>query len=260
MWKEMPNDVYHGEYRSFLSSSDLRRILRSPAHWRVPQAPSTKAQEFGTLAHEAVLEPDHWKARCRPASKVDRRTTEGKAVAAWQASQEEKFGLRFIDETLFNQIEALAANVHACLGGSGIFTGGLAERSGFAEIDGVNVRIRPDYLTDEYIFDLKTTSDSRMESFQRSIFQYNYELQACFYCDIAELVDGKRRKFMWIAVENDAPYGVCVYEPDEAVLERGRKLYRQALKTYLECASLDYWPAYPTAPQTIRLPKYLENQ
>jgi len=259
MWKEIPNSEYHSEYSTYLSSSDLRRILRSPAHWRSPKPPTSKAQEFGTLAHEAVLEPDMFAARCRPSSKVDRRTTEGKAIAAWQASHEEKFGIKFIDETLYNQVTELAESVRTSLGTSGILTGGVAERSGFAEIDGVSVRIRPDYLTDEYIIDLKTTFDSRIESFQRSIFQYGYDLQSSFYCDVAELVDGKRRKFLWVAVESEAPYGVSVYEPDEAVIERGRKLYRQALKTYVECASLDYWPSYPTATQTIKLPRYLEN-
>lgn len=259
MWKEIPNNEYHSEYSTFLSSSDLRRILRSPAHWRAPKQPSTKAQEFGTLAHEAVLEPDNFAARCRPTSKVDRRTTEGKAIAAWQASQEEKYGIKFIDETLYNQITTLAESVRTSLGSTGIFAGGVAERSGFAELGGINVRIRPDYLTDTHIYDLKTTYDSRIESFQRSIFQYQYELQCAFYLDVAELVDGKKRKFVWVAVENEAPYGVCVFEPDEAVIERGRRMYRQALAMYKECASLDYWPSYPTTVQTIKVPRYLEN-
>ena len=258
MWKEIPNSEYHSEYSTYLSSSDLRRILRSPAHWRAPKPATSKAQEFGTLAHEAVLEPDSWKARCRPSSKIDRRTTEGKAVAQWQANQTEKFGIQFIDETLYNQIEALAANVHARLGNSGLFTGGVAELSGFSEIYGCNVRIRPDYLKDDLIIDLKTSSDSRIENFQRSIFNYGYDLQAAFYLDCAFEIDGKARKFLWVVVESDAPHGVCVYEPDEAVLERGRKLYRQAIKTYLECAEIDYWPSYPTTTQTIKLPRYME--
>lgn len=258
-WKEIPADVYHGEYRSFISSSDLRRILRSPAHWRSPQPFASKAQEFGTLAHEAVLEPDSWASRCRPSSKIDRRTTEGKTVAQWQASQTEKFGIQFVEETLFNQIETLSANVHACLGNPGLLSGGMAELSGFTEINGCNARIRPDYLKDDYIIDLKTSYDSRIESFQRSIFQYGYDLQAAFYLDCAELIDGKKRKFLWVAVENESPYGVCVYEPNEAVLERGRRLYRQAINTYLECAELDYWPSYSTATQTIKLPRYMEN-
>lgn len=258
MWKEISNSEYHSEYRNFISSSDLRRILRSPAHWRAPQSGPSKAQEFGTLAHEAILEPDSWKARCRPSSKIDRRTTEGKTIAQWQASQTEIFGIQFIDETLFNSIETLAANVHSCLGDTGILTGGVAELSGFTELLGCNVRIRPDYLRDDLIIDLKTSTDSRIENFQRSIFNYGYELQAAFYLDCAAQIDGKQRKFLWVVVESEAPYGVCVYEPDEAVLERGRKLYRQAIKTYLECAEIDYWPSYPTKTQTIKLPRYLE--
>lgn len=258
-WKQIPNEEYHSEYKSFLSSTDLRRILRSPAHYRAPQVSSSPAQEFGTLAHEAVLEPDTWKACCRPSPKVDGRTAEGKAQKLWQQSQFEQHGIRFIDQTTFDQVEALARSIHSSVGAGGLLTGGVAELSGFTEFQGVNIRIRPDYLTDETVVDLKTTQDSRIESFGKSIFTWGYEVQAALYLDAAKAIDGKDRRFVWIAVEKEAPYGVCIFEPDAAVLERGRRLYKQAIATYLECAEIDFWPSYSTETQTIKLPRYMEN-
>lgn len=259
MWKQIPNEEYHSEYRSYLSSSDLRRLLRSPAHYRAPQPPPSPAMEFGTLAHEAILEPDNWTALCRPASKVDGRTTEGKAVKAWQQQQTEKFGYRFIAEDLFNQVEQLAASVQASVGQSGLLAGGLAEHSGFTELESANIRIRPDYLKDDVIVDLKTCQDARPEAFTRSVFTYGYDVQAALYLDAAKAIDGKTRKFVWIAIEKEAPFGVCIYEASAEVLERGRRLYKQAIATYLECSAFDVWPSYTTQTQIITLPRYLEN-
>jgi len=259
MWKQIPNEEYHSEYRSYLSSSDLRRILRSPAHYRAPQPPPSQAMEFGTLAHEAVLEPDNWAALCRPANKVDGRTAEGKAVKAWQQQQSEKFGFRFINEDLFNQIEELARSVRASVGTTGLLSCGVAELSGFSELEGANIRVRPDYLSDEFIVDLKTTQDSRIEAFGRSVFTYGYDVQAALYLDAARAIDGKKRKFVWIAVEKESPYGVCIYEASAEVLERGRRLYKQALATYQECVTFDTWPSYSTQTQVINLPRYMEN-
>lgn len=256
-WQHIPAEVYHGSYTNFLSSSDLRRLLRSPAHYRTPHSAPTAAQEFGTLVHECVLEPDVWQARRRPSLKFDRRTKEGKALYDWQQSQELERGFRFVPEDTFNQVEAIAHSVQSSLGSSGLLTGGVAELSGISEILDTPVRIRPDYLKDDVIVDLKTCVDAR--EFQKSVFNYSYEVQAAFYLDVAKAIDGKDRKFVWLAVEKEAPYGCMIYEPSEAVLERGRKLYKQAIQTYIECASFDVWPSYSTKTQQITLPRWLQE-
>jgi len=259
MLKQISNEEYHSEYRNYLSSSDLRRILRSPAHFRAPQATATPAQEFGTLAHEIVLEPESFAARCRPSPKLDRRTKEGKALADWQASQEAERGIKFIAEDTFSQLEQLAASVQSSVGPSGFLTGGVAELSGFTQLCGSNIRVRPDYLKDDVIVDLKTTFDSRPDPFLKSVLAYGYHIQASLYCDACEAIDGNKRDFIWIAVEKDAPYGVQIFKASEEMLAHGRKLYQQAIRTYLICSTFDHWPGYTTAIQTLTLPKWAQE-
>lgn len=256
MWKQISNEAYHGEYRSYLSSSDIRRLLRSPAHYRAPSTPPSEAQEFGTLVHEAILEPDLWAARCRPSGKIDRRTKEGKAIAEWQESQSESLGLRFIPEYTYNKVCAIAERVQASVGASGLLTSGVAESSGFSEIYGQPVKIRPDYMTDEVIVDLKTTNDAR--EFEKSVFNYGYDIQAAFYVAVAEAIDGIKRKFVWLVVEKETPHGVQIYEPSPEVMERGTALFRQAIDTYKTCATLDVWPSYSTKTQTVNLPRWIK--
>jgi hypothetical protein len=216
--------------------------------------------EFGTLAHEAVLEPDNWTALCRPASKVDGRTTEGKAVKQWQQQQSEKFGYRFINEDLYNQIEQLAASVRTHLGASSLLASGVAEVSGILErFCDVNVRIRPDYLTDGHIIDLKTTVDGRSDAFSRSVMTFGYHIQAAFYVDVAQALDGNKRDFYWVAVEKEAPFAVAVYKASDAMLEYGRTQYKRAIELYKECASLDLWPAYSQQIQQLELPNWVKE-
>lgn len=254
-WQHIPAEEYHGNYRNYLSSSDLRRILRSPAHYRTPSSPPSAAQEIGTLVHECILEPDLWQTSRRPSPKIDRRTKEGKALADWQQSQEYERGIKFVPEDLYAQVQAIADSVSASVGSSGLLAGGVAELSGLSEILETPVRIRPDYLRDDLIVDLKTCQDAR--DFPKSVFSWGYEIQAAFYLDVASAIDGKERRFVWIAVEKEAPYGVAIYEPDPIVLDRGRALYRKAIETYKHCAEWDVWPSYSTDIQTVKLPKYL---
>jgi hypothetical protein len=259
MWKQISNEEYHSEYRNYLSSSDLRKLLRSPAHYRTASTPSTPAQEFGTLVHEAVLEPDMFKARCRPSPKIDRRTTEGKALAAWQEEQHARHGIKFLAEDVYSQIEDITRAVSASVGATGILSGGVAELSGFTELCGSNIRVRPDYLKNDCIVDLKTTFDARPDPFLKSVLAYGYHIQASLYCDACEAIDGNKRDFIWIAVEKDAPYGVQIFKASGEMLAHGQKLYQKAIQTYLECSALDYWPGYSTVIQTLTLPKWAQE-
>ena len=91
------------------------------------------------------------------------------------------------------------------------------------------------------------------------MINFGYEVQAAFYLDVAEAIDGKKRKFYWVAVEKDAPYAVAVYEASEAMIERWRTQYKKAIQLYLECAEYDVWPAYSQQVQTLDLPTWVKE-
>jgi exodeoxyribonuclease VIII len=247
---------YHAQ-RDFIGSSDLRRLLRSPAHFQTTSAFSSSAQEFGTLVHQRVLEPDDWAARCRVAPKIDRRTKEGKAIAEQLALQEQIDGIKFIAEDLFKQVELCAGSVLSSVGPTGLLAGGLAEVSGFArDFHGIDAKIRPDYMRDDLIVDLKTTHDARPDAVIRSVMNYQYHVQASYYLSVAKAIDGKSRRFVWIFVEKDAPFGVQIYEPSEAMLSNGWALFNRAIEIYRECRDLEHFPGYSTAIQKLELPRW----
>ena len=66
MWRnDLSNESYQNDFRSYLSSSDIRRLLRSPAHYKNPTRIESPAMAFGTLVHTFVLEPGVAEARYR---------------------------------------------------------------------------------------------------------------------------------------------------------------------------------------------------
>jgi len=260
MWQQnLSNESYFNEFRSYLSSSDLRRLIRSPAHYKNPARIESAAMAFGTLVHTFVLEPAIAEARYRPRADVDGRTKEGKAVRDWESALASQQGIQFVNRSDYDAATSITASVRSHLGCGSLLSGGLAEVSGTVEgFSDVNVRIRPDYLTDKHIVDLKTCVDARSDAFSRSVINFLYQVQAAFYVDVAEAIDGKKRDFYWVAVEKDAPYAVSVFKASDAMLENGRAQYKCAIALYKECASMDLWPGYSQQIQQLDLPGWVK--
>ena len=261
MWRtDLANEAYQNDFRSYLSSTDIRRLLRSPAHYKNPTRIESPAMAFGSLVHTFVLEPGVAETRYRTRADVDGRTKEGKAVRDWEASLAAQQGIQFVNRSDYDAATSIASAVRTHLGCASILSGGLAEVScildGFCD---VNVRIRPDYLTDKHIVDLKTCVDARPDAFSRSVMTFGYAIQASWYCDIAQALDGQKRDFYWVAVEKEAPFAVAVYKASDAMMEYGRTQYKKAIELYKECASIDLWPAYSQQIQQLELPAWVKE-
>ena len=260
MWRDITEQEYFNDFRSYLSSTDIRRLLRSPAHFKNPTSLDTQATRLGTLAHAFVLLPHHAEARYRPRADVDGRTKEGKAIRDWEASLTAQQGIEFVSKADYEAAISIGSAVRSHLGCASLFTSGVAEVAGItSDFHGINARIKPDYRTDSAIIDVKTCVDGRPDPFVRSVMTYGYGVQAAYYLDVAEAIDGKKRKFFWCAVEKDTPFAVSVYEASDAMIERGRAQYKRAIELYKECASLDLWPAYSQQIQTLDLPAWIKD-
>lgn len=261
MWrKDLSNESYQNDFKSYLSSSDIRRLLRSPAHYKNPARVESPAMAFGSLVHTFVLEPHVAEARYSARADVDGRTKEGKAVRDWEASLAAQQGIQFVNRADYDAATSIATAVRSHLGCSSILSGGLAEVSCIHEgFCGINVRIRPDYIKDRHIVDLKTTVDGRQDAFSRSVMTFGYAIQAAFYVDVAQAVDGQKRDFYWVAVEKEGPWAVAVYKASDAMLSYGRAQYLKAIELYKECAAMDLWPAYSQQIQQLDLPGWIKE-
>ena len=249
----MPAAVYHGT--KALSKSGLDQFRKSPAHFRAWQDGITKnesspALEFGTAVHMAILEPELF-AAIYTVFAGDRRNKDGKA--AYEAVIAS--GKTPLNQEQWDNITGAAAAVHAHPAAAPLLNGIQTEVSCFDNWMGVKVKARIDGLGKDYIIDVKTTQDASPVAFGKSCAQFRYHVQAAWYRQITGI-----HRFVFIAVEKEAPYGVACYELDEQAINLGIDIIEEQLRTYIECEQLNSWPCYSSQIQSLSLPAWAARQ
>ena len=144
---------------------------------------------------------------------------------------------------------------------SQILTDGKPEVSHFWEDEetGILCKCRPDWQrSDGILVDVKSASEATPEAFQRSLHRYQYYVQAPFYLDGVTTTTGQAyEKFLFVVVETGPVPGVRIYDLGDYAIERGRDDYRRYLDELHKAQTVeDYWTGYPTAIESISLPKW----
>lgn len=256
---QLSNDAYHAS--SPISSSGLKRILQSPAHFKYPPASTvTRAKDIGSAIHCAVLEPDRFLTDYRVIDCEDRRSTIYKAACRdrdgsyvlTQAEGDNVQGMR--DGIMLNRSCRELIEMH------GDYELSLAVKD---PVTGVMVKVRYDKLcrSSGKPIDLKKTQCARARDFQRAIENYGYHISAALYQDAWEWLHGETIEPMrWIAVEEKSPNAAMLYKINPETLALGRALYRDALNIYADCLDKDNWPAYGDDEEEIGVPTWALEQ
>lgn len=261
----MPNEVYHN-YPEGISSSGLKLMLRSPAHYKfdAPYA-TTRPKEIGTAIHTALLEPERFHDEYVLLRDVtDRRASEYKQAIKVHGSERvlaagESDNVAGMQETVLAN-PAMSERLQA---------EGWRELSLFVRDPETQVliRVRYDLLSVSGIaVDVKKCQDARPEEFSKAIFNYAYDLQAALYSDAFEWATGKPLgAFEFAAIEEKMPHGRKLYQPCETTLQEGRAKYREALNLFAQCDTANEWPSLEcNGPEIISLPSWrmaqIENE
>jgi exodeoxyribonuclease VIII len=261
-------EEYHAMER--MSSSGIKQMLRSPAHfrsWKDTPTIATPAMQFGTVVHTLVLEPHHAEARIAvlPESAPDRRSKDGKEWHAnFLAGAEGKVIISAWD---YLRAGHAARAVRNSRGWSLIRPEGNIETSLLwrapARTSGVLCKARPDYFAPDiaYCVDLKTTADASREAFARQMWNLRYDIQAAFYLEGLYLATGiLPHSFAWCVVETDVPYGVAWYRMGQSEFEIARADIANGLELYATCVESQRWPGYESDIQDIRLPPWARSR
>lgn len=256
-----------------LSASGVKRILVSPAHFRVPLT-DTKALADGRLIHRAILEPESYgqttvvlpqdaptkpTARQRNAKKPSPDTLT--AIDWWDAWEREAAGRDILSTDDRQQHLDISGAVRSHPAAARLLADGEAEVSLFwqhAEHD-VPCKARFDWwrASDRILVDIKTTVDASPAGFAKQVARYQYHAQAAMYHTAAEHLFGEAPSaFVFIAVEKEPPYAVGVYALDAEAISKGHALVDQAATLYRQCLAADRWPGYPDTIQTLTLPAW----
>ena len=242
----MPDEDYRAEVG--VSNSALKYMQVNPAeylHQKNARRETTAAQLFGQVLHAALLEP-HRKLHCVKPDGMSFVTKEGKA---WRDAQT----LPILSQAEDNDVSGAYAAIMAHPVAGSIVQAAQKEVSCFKrdEKTGLALKCRADlvYSNDSgltIIADIKTTDDASEYKFRGSAIGWDYPRQAAYYLDLFGA-----SKFLFIAVEKSAPYGVQIFEVSDDKLASARDRIRENLDTLKTCIDSDNWPTYSTSIKLI---------
>lgn len=250
-----------------VSSSELKQIVKSPAHYRYwkdnPDDTDTPALLFGRACHKYVLETYDFYKEFAVAPNVDRRTKEGKEL--WNKFITESEGKDVITEEQFEVIDAMRNAMLSTPFVSKLINGEHEVSLFWTDEDtGIKCKCRPDSLNDKLkiICDYKTCDNAETQHFMRKAIDLGYDLQASYYLDGVKASIGLDCIFVFIAQEKKPPYAVNILQADDVFIRSGRQLYKDMLATYKECTETGNWWGYLGSENQINslgVPKWLEN-
>lgn len=261
----IPNKEYRE--REGVSSTDLKKIAKSPAHfryWKDHPQEDTPSLLFGRAAHKYMLEKDEFKTEFAVAPNVDRRTKEGKEL--WAKFVEENNDKDIISVDDMRKIEEMYEALYSTPFVKTLLSG-KKELSFFCEDEetGEIMKCRPDILTElgdaNILIDYKTCDSADSDDFMKQAIKLMYDLQMAYYLDILEKVTGKQYSVIFIAQEKNAPYCVNILEANDYFIRSGRDMYRTMLDRYAECKKTNNWYGYIQKEiNTLGLPNWLQKQ
>lgn len=278
---DLPFEKYLGD-RSAISSSGIRKILKSPRHYLADLVGMLGDDDeekdefrFGRAAHLLILEPQKFKElhvvepKFTGLTKDGRESSQSKeakqAKEAWRKSLHPEAVLITQEESdhLTNMVDSLMGHSQI----SNLLKNGKPEVSGFFNdpVTGIRVRFRPDYLTPDggslFLSDIKTTRDASAGLFSNDAARFKYHVQLALYADGIKKITGKDPEAVAIiACEKTPPYSSALYWLNEEDIETGRRWYRFALDTLKRCMTTNDWPGIQRDGQMLSLPKWTENE
>lgn len=269
MNKEQGIVISNSDYRMAegISSTDLKKIAKSPAHYRYwkdnPQQ-DTPALLFGRAAHKYMLEKDDFFTEFAVAPNVDKRTKVGKEE--WALFEADNQGKDIISADDFQKIKEMYDALYSTPFVS-LLLNGKKELSYFLkdEETGLVMKCRPDCQTQvgdtHILIDYKTTDNADSDEFMKQAIKLMYDLQMAYYKDITDKIKGVEHSVMFIAQEKTPPYCVNVLEANEYFIKSGRDMYRTMLDRYVECERTGNWYGYMQGEiNSLGLPNWLQKQ
>jgi len=258
-----------------VNHSKLQRIDKSPLHCHViPSLEKSPAIRLGQLVHAGKLEPDSVDARyaVMPQFELSPDNTTGKGEPSTSTATSYVKGKRSIFEDVAKQLGKIIVSqsqydqFQQCLTAMMLnkyvtdkVNTGQSEVSivWIDPVTGLRCKARLDSVSD-VIMDLKTSRDDGdrplPESFEWSMWSYNYYSQAAFYREGWYQVTGTMLPFVFAVVSTTAPIQCIAAPVGEITMCLGGDTNARRLKLYAACHASGVWPGYES-PELFELPE-----
>ena len=234
------------------SNSSLGWLYKSPRYYKWMKDTGgpepTAAMNEGSVVHCLILEPDEFNKRYWMFNKEERpdrtKTMAAKENKEWAAELEIKNnGKEKITVEQHQNLQNVAQEVMR-IAGDLIEAATEKEKIVLWEKTGIDMKAKIDGFHEDFLFDIKTTTNANVEAFQRKAFwDYQYHRQAAVYLDGAS--DGLflgDKDFYFIAVEKTPPYLVSIHKVSDHTVALGMNQYLELLELLKECRRKNHWP------------------
>lgn len=261
------NAEYHGSGE--LSRSTAWSLLQScPAKVRYDMnnpKPSSPALVIGSGFHTATLEPekldDEFAVKPSEIDGQGPRTKHYKeSFELMQKSEPDKQWLAPADYDLILEMAGSALD-NPVLRHYMADINKVVEGTGYFEMEGAKCKVRPDlYIPGAgVVIDLKSTQDASNRGFTKSVRQFGYLFQVCWYMHALRLLGEKPKQFVFIAVEKTAPYATAAYTIKESDINKQFSNMERACQLWATCQSSGIWPGYSDMVETLDLGSQITN-
>lgn len=113
-----------------------------------------------------------------------------------------------------------------------------------------------EYLNYGVIADIKTSKNASWEKFRKDAVDYGYVIQSPWYLDGLAEVSPADRRFLFIVIEKDPPYGCQVHELTSLSMFEGRHRIRKVCAGWARALEEDSFPSYPSGISQLSVPKW----
>lgn len=261
------NAEYHGSGE--LSRSTAWSLINTcPAkvrHDMNNRNPSSPALVIGSGFHTATLEPekldDEFAVKPSEIDGQGPRTKHYKeSFELMQKSEPDKQWLAPADYDLILEMAGSALD-NPVLRHYMADINKVVEGTGYFEMEGAKCKVRPDlYIPGAgVVIDLKSTQDASNRGFTKSVRQFGYLFQACWYMHALRLLGEKPKQFVFIAVEKTAPYATAAYTIKESDINKQFSNMERACQLWAACQSSGIWPGYSDMVETLDLGSQITN-
>lgn len=275
------HDISHADYLAIpaLSSTSLKRLIRSAAHYRYaldnPDADDqTVSKSMGTALHMGILEPHRFDGgdvvtlpedAPRRASITQRNAkTQGASTIAsidfWDRFDADNAGRTVLRPDEFRIVSGMVESVRRHPMYDDLFGHGSSEVT-FQWRDarlGTECKSRLDHETPQFIVaDVKSCRDASPDGFARAAASYGYHYQEAHYrSGYQHLRDRDPEAFLFVAVENVAPYCCAIYTLASNAIRFADDRIEAAMYLHANCLKIGYWPGYSKRITPVALPRY----
>ena len=220
---------------------------------------SSPALIIGSAFHAATLEPgkfdDEFAVKPQEIDGQGPRTKHYKeAFEMMQKNEPNKSWLAPSDYDLVMDMAASALD-HPILRTNMAERDTIIEGTGFFEMEGAKCKVRPDLYNSGagVVIDLKSTQDASEKGFAKSVRQFGYTFQACWYMHALRLIGEKPKQFVFLAVEKSAPHLTAAYTLSATDIDKQMANMEKACKLWATCESSGVWPSYTDDVTTLDL-------